>query len=111
MAIHKLPASLAMSLALIEQPRKRAIGILSIFCLASPVGIAAGIAMTGLSVLVQGIFICLSAGTFLYIAASELIVEEFSRPKYIVPKFLSFLVGVSLFTGAKIFIDLTLGDA
>lgn len=100
-----------MSLALVEQPRKKAIGILSIFCMASPVGISVGIALTGMSAIVQAVFLCLSCGTFLYISASELIVEEFSKPDYKLHKFVSFLIGLSLFTGVKIFIDMTFGDA
>lgn len=59
------------------------------------------------SALVQAIFLAFSTGTFIYIAASEIIVEEFSIKAYKIPKYLSFILGVGFFTGLKIALDTT----
>lgn len=103
--IHKLPETLAVALALLPEPRKQYIIINTIFSVASPLGVALGMLMTDASMLVQGIFMSICAGTFVYISASEIIVEEFSTTEYRKPKFISFMVGVLLFTGMKIVID------
>lgn len=105
--LHKIPACLALSLSLAQQPRKKALTILCIFVLASPIGIAAGILLSGQSVLVQAIFLSLSCGTFIYIAASEIIVEEFSVKAFKIPKYLAFLLGVGFFTGLKVALNAT----
>jgi zinc transporter ZupT len=105
--MHKIPACLALSLSLAQQPRKKALIILCIFVLASPIGVAAGILLAGQSVLVQAIFLSLSCGTFIYIAASEIIVEEFSVKAFKIPKYLAFLLGVGFFTGLKVALDAT----
>ena len=48
---------------------------------------------------VEGIFLGLSTGTFLYVACSEVIVEKCETPKLRYPKFLLFLIG-GIFTAA-----------
>lgn len=63
--------------------------------------------LDGSSALVQAIFLALSTGTFIYIAASEIIVEEFSVKAFKIPKYISFLFGVGFFTGLKIILDTT----
>ncbi len=42
-----------------------------------------------------GICVSISAGTFLYIATIEVIVEEFSIARYKIQKFIIFLVAVA----------------
>ena len=63
----------------------------------TPVGIMIGMALQHSSPIVEVIFNSFAGGTFLYIAASEVIVEEFSLPdrnKWI--QFGVFLAGISL---------------
>lgn len=103
--IHKLPETLAVALALLPETRKKYIIINTIFTVASPLGVALGMMMTNASLLLQGIFMSICAGTFVYIAASEIIVEEFSTAEFRKPKFMSFMVGVVSFTLIKVLID------
>lgn len=60
----------------------------------SPLGQALGMYLNKMNHQVQGVFLAIAAGTFLYIAIAEVIVEEFSlaRNKYI--KFLFYGFGV-----------------
>lgn len=48
----------------------------------NPIGIGLGWIISGTSFLLTGTFTSISAGTFLYIATVEVIVEEFAIPKY-----------------------------
>ena len=64
-----------------------------IFAFITPIGIALGMALTSLSNdTVAGIFLSISVGTFIYIACSEVIIDEFSNPVNKYPKFLCFLL-------------------
>jgi len=47
---------------------------------------------------------CLAAGTFIYIACSEVIIEEFSMPDHKMLKLLFFLIGIALIACLK-FVD------
>lgn len=68
-----------------------------IFAFITPVGIVFGMTLTFLtSNVVTGIFLSISAGTFIYIACSEVIVDEFSNPENKYIKFLSFLLGAAI---------------
>lgn len=51
---------------------------MAIFSIATPLGISIGIVLHGLNDLVNIVFNSLAGGTFLYLSASEVIVEEFS---------------------------------
>jgi solute carrier family 39 (zinc transporter), member 1/2/3 len=52
--------------------------LLLVFALATPLGIGLGLAISTANNLVEIIFNSFAAGTFIYIAASEVVVEEFS---------------------------------
>ena len=54
--------------------------LLFIFALATPIGIAIGLILHSTGDLIEIIFSSFAGGTFIYIAASEVIVEEFSMP-------------------------------
>ena len=61
------------------------------------IGIIIGIILSSESTpVVRGVFFSITVGTFLYIAASEVIVEEFALSKHKYPKFFAFLSGVAL---------------
>lgn len=68
------------------------------FALATPIGVAIGMIFKELGDIYEIIFSSLAAGSFLYIAASEVVVEEFSVPGYRYWKLLAFLFGASIIT-------------
>lgn len=55
--------------------------LILIFSLATPIGVLIGIIIMDTHPLINIIFQGLAGGTFLYISASEVVVEEFSVPK------------------------------
>ena len=56
--------------------------IITLFAGIGPVGVAIGIGLSAAaSEFVEGIFLSISTGTFLYVACSEVIIEEFSTPE------------------------------
>ena len=57
---------------------KFVIQMLVVFALFTPIGVIVGWILESSSELTEIIFSCLAAGSFLYIACSEVIVEEFS---------------------------------
>lgn len=73
--------------------------LMIIFSIFSPIGILIGMFLSGSNTLVEAIFLSLSGGTFLYISASEIIVEEFSVTKYKYSKYLMFLIGAIFVAG------------
>lgn len=73
--------------------------LITVFALFTPLGIGLGLILAqSSSKLVEGIFLALSTGTFLYVAASEVIVEEFAITKYRFSKYFLFLLG-GIFVG------------
>ena len=69
-----------------------------IFAAFTPIGIGLGIILSETSKIVEGIVLAISTGTFIYVAASEVIVEEFAITKYRYSKFMSYLIG-GIFVG------------
>lgn len=70
---------------------------MTVFALSNPIGIVAGIILSQTcGLLVQGIFMALCTGTFMYVAMSEIITEELSDGKDRWWKFLSIVAGVGL---------------
>ena len=69
-----------------------------------PIGVSFGIILTKTAnEFVEGIFLCISTGTFLYVACSEVIVEEFSSPNKRYLKFILYLIGIILAGGLTMF--------
>jgi len=64
-----------------------------LFSIFTPIGIFLGMILLEKSAFIEGIFLAISSGTFLYISASEVIVEEFAITKYRYEKFILFLFG------------------
>ena len=60
----------------------------------TPFGVIIGYAFSGLSEVIRAICMSISAGTFLYIGGTEIIVEEFGLTCYRWKKFLILLVGI-----------------
>jgi solute carrier family 39 (zinc transporter), member 1/2/3 len=76
----------------------------------NPLGIALGWSVSGSGPLIVGIFESISAGTFLYIATVEVIVEEFAIAKYKVTKFLLYLVAIGFVSSIWYIEQATGGD-
>jgi len=72
--------------------------MITIQAIMNPVGILIGWMLSDQGYLVTGIFESISAGTFLYIAAGEVIVEEFNIARYKWAKYLVFLLAVGFVT-------------
>ena len=64
-----------------------------IFCCFTPMGIAIGVAISSSDSKTSAVFHGLSAGTFMYIATTEIIVGEFNNRKARFWKFLAYLCG------------------
>jgi zinc transporter ZupT len=77
--------------------------VLFLFSLTTPIGIILGIVLSGISVILEGIFLAISAGIFLYISASEVIIEEFSVSRYKIQKFIGFVTGFGIIAFFTIF--------
>lgn len=97
--MHKGAAGMALGTSLSKafpNDDMHVVKLLFMFAIFTPIGIligwAAGSSGDGA---VEIVFNCLAAGTFIYIACSEVIVEEFSTPhgKYL--KFLFFVFGIA----------------
>ena len=98
-ALHKWAASLTLGISFVKSgvSKKQFITMILIFAFITPVGIALGMALTSLSNnIVAGIFLSISVGTFIYIACSEVVVDEFANPEHKYPKFLCFLLGAAI---------------
>lgn len=74
----------------------------------NPLGIGVGWLLADSSLVVTGIFKSISAGTFIYIATVEVIVEEFSISRYKKTKFLLFLIALG-FVSSLWFIEQIFG--
>ena len=82
--------------------------LIIIFSIFTPVGIILGIVLNNLeSKVLEGIVLAMSSGTFIYVAGSEVIVEEFAVTKYKFQKFFSYLVGGILVAGLSLMEKLT----
>ena len=99
--LHKWAEAMALGISFAKNFQDR-MGLvylmLTIFSFATPVGIAIGMIVGQGGDLLDIIFNSLAGGTFTYIACSEVVVEEFSIPKYKGYKILMFLLGAGLIT-------------
>ena len=97
-AIHKFAESMAISIALLKSKIafKALFKFIMVFSLATPLGTAFGILLGNTPEIVSIIFTSLCGGTFIYVACSELIVEEFSMPGNRWIKLLAFVLGAVL---------------
>ena len=75
--------------------------LLIVFAIATPLGCVIGIFVSDSSPMVTVVFNSLAGGTFIYIAASEVVVEEFSTPDYKWVKLLLFIIGAAIITGVS----------
>ena len=106
-AAHKWAASLTLGISIIKAgiQLKQLIIMIAVFGLIGPVGIAFGMILRATANdVIEGIFLAISVGTFLYIACTEVLVEEFEHSDYKFFKFAAFMVG-GIFTAGLSLIE------
>ena len=74
-----------MSLARNEVPRRRSLGLIGLFAAITPIGIIIGLLVTNAlngyaQIVFEAVFLALAAGSFIYIAAFDIIRDEFLQP-------------------------------
>jgi len=75
-----------------------------LFSIFTPIGILLGMVLLEGNPILEGIFLAISSGTFLYISASEVIIEEFAITKYRYEKYIIFISG-GFFAGVLAYIE------
>ena len=102
---HKWAESFALGISFYKSGTEKGnfIKMIILFSLFTPFGIIIGLIFSGNGLLIQGILLSISGGTFLYVSASEVIVEEFSITKYKFWKYGFYLLGGVLVGILKIF--------
>lgn len=106
-AAHKWAASLTLGISIIKGgiQLKRLVIMITIFGFIGPVGIAFGMILKATANdVVEGLFLAISVGTFLYIACTEVLVEEFEHSDYKYFKFCAFIIG-GIFTAGLSLIE------
>ena len=99
--IHKGAASSSLGISLVKTfPDNFGLcrWLVFTFSLATPIGIILGMILSNSGPVMDVIFNSLAAGSFVYIACSEVIVEEFTIPGNRVWKLLFFLIGILIIT-------------
>ena len=93
--LHKWAEAFALGISFYKSgtEQKNFINMIIIFTLFGPLGIIIGMIFSDAGSLTKGIMLSISGGTFIYVSASEIIVEEFSLSKKINIKYLWFLFG------------------
>ena len=103
--IHKWAEAFALGILFVKAKFTKKFYYLIIFLFAfiGPVGVVVGIVLAATtSEFVEGIFLGVSTGTFLYVSCSEVIVEEFSTPERRYAKFFLYLVGCFFAAGLSL---------
>eukprot|EP00356_Strombidium_inclinatum_P012266 CAMPEP_0170502182 /NCGR_PEP_ID=MMETSP0208-20121228/40692_1 /TAXON_ID=197538 /ORGANISM="Strombidium inclinatum, Strain S3" /LENGTH=120 /DNA_ID=CAMNT_0010781103 /DNA_START=420 /DNA_END=779 /DNA_ORIENTATION=+ len=81
--LHKGAAGMSLGISMVKTfpDDERFISwMMLLFATFTPVGVTVGWLLSDSSDMTELVFSCLAAGTFLYIACSEVIIEEFSVP-------------------------------
>ena len=99
--VHKGAAGSSLGISLVKtfpDNFKLCRWLVFIFSLATPLGVGIGMAVVNAGDIYDVIFSSLAAGSFVYIACTEVIVEEFSIPGNRYWKLLAFLIGAAIIT-------------
>ena len=94
--IHKWAEAFAIGILFVKAKFTKKFFYLIIFAFAliGPIGVAIGIVLASTAdEFIEGIFLSISTGTFLYVACSEVIIEEFSTPEKRYLKYFLYLLG------------------
>ncbi|MDG2046773.1 MAG: ZIP family metal transporter [Halioglobus sp.] len=86
-AAHKSTAGFALGVSLARNavPRGRALRLIGLFSVMTPIGIIVGLLVTNAlegraQIIFQAVFLSLAAGSFIYIAAFDILRDEFLQP-------------------------------
>lgn len=99
--IHKCAASLSLGISLVKtfpDNFKLCRWLIFTFACATPLGVGIGMAVAGAGDIYSVIFSSIAAGSFVYIGANEVVVEEFSVVGNRWFKLLAFLAGATIIT-------------
>ena len=99
--VHKSAAGFSLGVSLVKtfpNDFRLVKWLLFIFSVATPVGIVLGMILGKEGEIYSIVFSSLAAGTFLYIAASEIVVEEFTTPGNRWLKLFVFFLGATIIT-------------
>ena len=79
--IHKTAAAVSLggAFASTGYSLRQIVVFIGLFSVMTPLGVVAGMLLVETNLLVDTIFVCLSGGTFIYVACSEIIVAEFDK--------------------------------
>jgi solute carrier family 39 (zinc transporter), member 1/2/3 len=94
--IHKGVASSALGISLVKtfpNDFRLVRQLVFLFSIATPLGVTIGILAASAGEIVDVVMSSLAAGTFVYIACTEIVTEEFSVNGYRLWKFVAFLLG------------------
>ena len=93
--LHKWAEAFALGISFYKSgtEKNNFINMIILFTFFGPLGIIIGMIFSDAGNLMKGILLGISGGTFIYVAASEIIVEEFSLSKKIHIKYFWFLFG------------------
>jgi len=94
--------TLGISFSKAQTDKVTFVRLILLFSFFTPIGIIIGVFLSSSNQLVEAIFLALSTGTFLYVSASEVIVEEFAITKYKYQKFIMYLLGGILIAGLAV---------
>ena len=99
--IHKCAEGMSICIAMQKSGMefRQVFQFLCIFVTATPLGTLIGLLLSGMSDMINIIFMSIAGGSFIYVSCSELIVEEFSLPGNRWLKLLAFLMGAALIGG------------
>ena len=97
---HKWAEGLTLGIAYrkADTLKKTAYTNIAIQACMNPLGVGLGWALAKGGFLIEGIFMAISVGTFIYIATMEVLVEEFNLSRYRYQKFGIFLVAIGFVT-------------
>lgn len=106
--LHKGAAGMSLCISLVKTfpgRDKFVVLLVAIFAACTPLGIGLGMGLLEASDMVELVFNCFAAGTFLYIGCSEVIVHEFSAPEAKYWKLFAFLVGIGIIVSLQFLPD------
>jgi len=98
--MHKGAAGMSLGISMAQTfpgEENFVVGMVCLFAIFTPLGVLLGIALKQTdSDMIELICACLAGGSFVYIACSEVIVEEFSMSRYRFLKLLFFVIGIAI---------------
>ena len=105
-AAHKWAASLTLGISFVKAEVKSTqfYIMIGIFAAIGPLGMIIGLIVTHMfkEEYIEGIFLAISTGTFIYVSCSEVLVEEFEKKDNKKLKFLAFMIGALFISGLSV---------